>query len=267
MEDLKRYYDAVSKSYDDVFGMLIYRVLDAITWRFLEPYVPTDPGALVLDAGGGTGRWAVRMAKKGCRVVLMDVSEEMLDVALKHVEEHGLQHRIAVKQGDITNTSYTPESFDMILCEHALFLLEKPDQALNEFRRVLKKGARLIVSVHNRYVQTLCRLEKPKPKEMNEAFRVLLGQKHGSMDRADRVRIYTYAPDEFRALLERNGFQVEKIVGKGITMPIRISKDLFTRKDYSEELYAKIMEFELAMCERQDALALAGHLQAIVRKP
>lgn len=74
-------------------------------------------------------------------------------------------------------------------------------------------------------------------------------------------------PDEFRTTLERNGFQVEKIIGKGISMPLRISKDVFMRKEYSKELFAKILEFELALCERQDALALAGHLQAIAYKP
>jgi demethylmenaquinone methyltransferase/2-methoxy-6-polyprenyl-1,4-benzoquinol methylase len=164
LDDVTRYYDAVSKGYDDVFGMLIYRVLDAVTWRFLEPYVPTGPDALVLDAGGGTGRWATRMAAKDCRVVLMDVSEGMLNVASKRIEKEGLQDRISIQKGDITATGYASKSFDLILCEHALFLLNKPDAALVEFMRVLKKGGRLVMSVHNRYVQALCPLEMPRPK-------------------------------------------------------------------------------------------------------
>lgn len=267
MDDLKRYYDAVSKDYDDVFGMLIYRVLDAVTWKFLEPYVPAGPDALVLDAGGGTGRWATRMAAKGCRVVLMDVSEGMLKVASRRIEKEGLQDRISIQKGDITATAYASESFDLILCEHALFLLNKPDAALVEFMRVLKKGGRLVISVHNRYVQALCPLEMPETEDMDNALKVLLGPKLGSMTQDGRVSIHTYTPDAFRTLLERNGFLVEKIVGKGMSMPIRISKDLFTKKDYSEELFGKILEFEFALCEKQDALALAGHLQAIAHKP
>jgi hypothetical protein len=39
------------------------------------------------------------------------------------------------------------------------------------------------------------------------------------------------------------------------------------KKDYSKDLFQRILEFELAVCEEQDALALAGHLQAIARKP
>jgi ubiquinone/menaquinone biosynthesis C-methylase UbiE len=267
MEDLKRYYDAASKSYDDVFGMLIFRVLDAVTWRFLEPYVPAEPDGMVLDAGGGTGRWATRMAAKGCHVVLMDVSEGMLNVASKRIEKEGLQGRVTIKRGDIADTGLVSETFDLILCEHTLFLLERPDVALTEFKRVLKKGGRLIVSVHNRYVQALCPLETPKTEDMDNALKVLLGQKLGSMMKDGKVSTHTYTPDEFKALLERSGFRVEKIIGKGTTMPIRISKSLFTRKNYSEELFNKILEFEFALCERQDALALAGHLQAVAYKP
>ena len=52
--------------------MLYYKIYDAITWKYIEPYVPKDPDALVLDAGGGTGRWTIRMARKGCKVILVD---------------------------------------------------------------------------------------------------------------------------------------------------------------------------------------------------
>lgn len=58
-----------------------------------------------------------------------------------------------------------------------------------------------------------------------------------------------------------------KDIGKGVTMPLRISKELFMKKDYSEDLLNKILQFGLALCEKTDALALAGHMQAIVYKP
>ena len=75
MEEIEAYYTEKSKKYDESFSMLYFRVFDAITWRYLEPYLPVNPVALVLDAGGGTGRWTIRMAKKARKVVLMDISE------------------------------------------------------------------------------------------------------------------------------------------------------------------------------------------------
>jgi hypothetical protein len=59
---------------------------------------------------------------------------------------------------------------------------------------------------------------------------------------------------------------VEKIVGKAITMPLRISEGLYSKEKYPEYLFEKILRYELALCEKPDAAALAGHLQAVAFK-
>jgi len=247
--------------------MLYYKIYDAITWKYIEPYVPIEPNALVLDAGGGTGRWAIQMARKGCKVVLVDISERMLKIAAEKVTKEELQNIITIKEGDITKTGYADETFDMILCEHALFLFKEPDIVIKELKRILKRKARLIVSVHNRYVQSLVSLpEKPSLDKVDDALNILLRKRYGSMTENGKVKIYTWTPDEFRTMLERNGLRVEKIVGKGVTMPLRISKELFMKKKYPDDLFNKLLQFELALCEKPDALALAGHLQAITYK-
>lgn len=192
MKEARSYYNEKAESYDEIFDILYFKLYDAITWRYIEPYVPTNPDTLVLDAGGGTGRWAIRMARKGCKVILMDISEEMLKVAAKSVKEEGLQHRIIIKKGDITKTNYADETFDMILCEHALFLFEEPDILIKELKRILKKKARLIISAQNRYVQSLASLpEKPSSNKLDNAFNILLRKKYHTMTKHSKVKIYT----------------------------------------------------------------------------
>jgi len=177
MGEVKVYYDERSESYDDIFDTLYFKVYDVITWKYLEPYIPTDPNALVLDAGGGTGHWAIRMARKGCKVVLMDASDGMLKVAAGKVKEMGLQHRITIEKGDIAKTGYATETFDMILCEHTLFLFKEPDILLRELHRVLKKKATLIISAQNRYVQSLSSLSgKPSPDNVDRATKMLVSK-------------------------------------------------------------------------------------------
>jgi ubiquinone/menaquinone biosynthesis C-methylase UbiE len=268
MEEVKSYYNERSKSYDEIFDTLYFKVYDAITWKHLEPYVPTDPNALVLDAGGGTGRWAIRMARKGCKVVLIDASEGMLKAAEKKVKEEGLQHKITIKKGDITKTDYADETFDMILCEHALFLFKEPDIVIKELKRILKKKSSLIISAQNRYVQSLSSLSsKPSVDNVDRAFKVLASEEHECMTEDGKVKIYTWTLEEFKTMLERNGFHVEKIIGKVVTMPLRIKKEIYLKKEYPDDLFNKILQFELSLCEKPDALALAGHLQAIAYKP
>lgn len=94
-------------------------------------------------------------------------------------------------------------------------------------------------------------------------LRLLQREDYSAMTKDGKVKIYTWTPDEFRTLLERSGFRVEKIVGKGTTMPLRISKEVFMKKGYAEDMFQRVLKFELAVCEKPDALALAGHLQAI----
>lgn len=267
MEEIESYYDKKSESYDSVFSTLYFRVYDAITWRYLEPYVPANPDAVVLDAGGGTARWAIRMAEKGCKVVLMDSSEKMLDATARKVKAEGLQHRITLRKGDIAETGYPDENFDMVLCEHALFLFKEPDVTIRELKRVLKKNAALVVSAQNRYVQALSSLAgKPRVDNVERAFKVLVNQEHECMTKDGKVEVYTWTPREFRAMLERNGLRVEKIVGKVVTMPLRVRQEYFMEKNHPYELFNQLLQFELALCEKPDALALAGHLQATAFK-
>lgn len=267
MEEVKSYYDEKAESYDRTFDMLYFKVYDVVTWKYLEPYVPTDAESLVLDAGGGTGRWAVRMARKGCKTVLMDASEGMLKVASKRIERENLQTRITIKKGNIARTDFKDQSFDLVFCEHALFVFKEPDTLIEELARILKKGGHLIISAHNRYVTSLARIsDNPSTENIDNALKLLLGEKHQYMTEDGRVEIFTWTPNEFRDMLERNGFCVEKIIGKGVSMPLRISKEFFTKKKCPIDLFNKILDLELTLCKKPDALALAGHMQAIARK-
>jgi hypothetical protein len=55
-------------------------------------------------------------------------------------------------------------------------------------------------------------------------------------------------------------------VGKVVTMPLRVRQEFFMEKKHPEDLFNKLLQFELALCEKTDALALAGHLHAIAFK-
>ncbi len=267
MEDVEEYYNKRAKIYDDVFGILYFKLYDVITWKYLEPYVPTDSNSLVFDAGGGTGRWAVRMAEKGCKVHLMDASEEMLKMATSRTKKQCLQDRIIVQKGNIAKTNYPNETFDLVFCEHTLFLFKEPDVLMKELVRILKKKSKLVISCHNRYVTSLARLpDRPNIESVDNAFKLLTGEKRQYMTEDEKVEIFTWTPTEFRRMLERNCLRVEKVVGKGFTMPLRISQEFYMKRQYPKALFDKIAEFELSLCEKPDALALAGHMQVIATK-
>lgn len=262
------YYNEKSKTYDAQFDTLYFKVYDAITWKYLEPYVPTTPESLVLDAAGGTGKWAIPLGKKGCKVVLMDLSEGMLNVARKKIKDCDLEDRIVIRKGDITKLDYPTETFDLILCEHALFIFPNPEIVIKELVRVLKRNCPLIISAQNKYVMALGFVPEEFDKcidMLSDRYFFTLRLKNKQDERPGMI-VHLITPDEFKKLLEKNGLRVEKIIGKCMTMPLRIAPDVYFRTDYSDDLFDKILRIELTLCEKPDALGLAGHLQAIAYK-
>ena len=269
MDSVESYYDKKSETYENIRQSLVFRVYDAITWKYLEPYVPTGVDSFVLDAGGGNGRWAIPMAKKGCRVVLVDISEGMLNFAKSNVAAEGLQDRIEIRKGDVRKLDYRDETFDLVFSDHTLFLFENKDELVSELVRVLKRNARIILSAQNRLVQTLAHLPgdpTPNPEILQKAYNVLQRQEHSMLSQEPPIKIHTITPDEFRSLLERNGLEIERMVSKGVTMPLRFGQEFMMKADTQAELFSNVLKLELAFSELSDSVALGGHIQAIARK-
>jgi ubiquinone/menaquinone biosynthesis C-methylase UbiE len=102
------YYREEAPDYDALYVRPNDHIYDEITWRFTEPYLPKQ--GVALDAGGGAGGWAVEMAKRGLKVMLYDLSPDMLKEASKKIGRHGLAEFIEVRQGDIRETLINEEA-------------------------------------------------------------------------------------------------------------------------------------------------------------
>jgi SAM-dependent methyltransferase len=76
----------------------------------------------VLDIGSGRGATAVRLAKLGVHVTLLDSSPVMLDIAGRAARETGVGDRIVLKEGDASSAAnlFSGEFFDIILCHNLL---------------------------------------------------------------------------------------------------------------------------------------------------
>ena len=67
----------------------------------LQDFLPRAPRSLrVLNIGCGTGAIAVRLARLGLHVTLLDASVPMLDFAERAARDSGVTERIALKHGD-----------------------------------------------------------------------------------------------------------------------------------------------------------------------
>lgn len=128
------------------------RVHTDLVLREILPFVAE--GARVLDAGGGYGRYSLELARRGCRVVHLDLSPRMLEEAKKRARDAGLEERITFLPGRVQDLSaFQDASFDLVLSLDAPVSYAYPEEkrALGELCRVT--GKTLIVSVVNRLGQ------------------------------------------------------------------------------------------------------------------
>ena len=99
------------------------------------------------DFGCGSGGWALPLAKEleEGKVYAIDILEESLS-ALKAKIKLGKIFNIETIKSDVSQTSkLTPESCDLVLMTNLLFECEDKKRVLEEGKRALKKGAKLLI--------------------------------------------------------------------------------------------------------------------------
>ena len=118
----------------------------------IERFLPSQ--GLVLDAGGGPGRYTVEFCKRGIDVVLLDLSSACVEFAKDRVAELAPTARERLKEavvGDVTNLSrFDDETFDTVLCLDPLSCLSDAtdrERALRELVRVARTASPVILAV------------------------------------------------------------------------------------------------------------------------
>lgn len=101
-------------------------------------------GEKVLDLGSGRGWFAILLAKRGCSVSAVDLSEKNLE----HIRS--TNPAIDCRLGSAYELPFTGERFDWIVMNEVLEHLEEPGKALQHIRQFLKPGGKVLISVPNK---------------------------------------------------------------------------------------------------------------------
>jgi ubiquinone/menaquinone biosynthesis C-methylase UbiE len=137
------YRDEAAAGYDGAFAR--------VTTHF-APYLlraaHIAPGMRVLDIAAGTGlaaEAALNIVGPTGHVIAADLSPAMVEKSRGRLG-HAKNASVAVEDGQAL--SFPDESFDAVVCSLGLMFFPDPLRGLAEFRRVLRPGGRVAVSVN-----------------------------------------------------------------------------------------------------------------------
>lgn len=104
-------------------------------------------GMNVLDAGCGVGGSSRYLAdSRGCRVDAIDLTPQFVEAAEQLNRLCGLENRIFVRQGSVTDLPYQDRAFDLVWCQNVSMNVEDKPRMFAEAHRVLVPGGRYTLS-------------------------------------------------------------------------------------------------------------------------
>ncbi len=158
-------------------------------------FADPKPGEVVLDLGSGAGFdsfLAARAVGPGGRVIGVDMTDEMLELARENARKSGLDN-VEFRKGVIEHLPVDDESVDIVISNCVINLATDKEQVFREARRVLRPGGRMVVSD--------LVLEKPLPPAVAKSAEAYIGCVAGAMLRPDYI-----------AAIERAGLQDVEVV-------------------------------------------------------
>jgi len=215
---VKEYYDARAEyEWNRLFQDGYHQLEYIVHMHFMEKYLPKK--GLILDAGGGPGRYTIELAKKGYRVVLLDLSPKCLEIAQREIRKTRVEDKVKkIVEGSVVDLSeFRNEYFDAVLCLGTLSHLideEERDKAASELVRVTKKKAPLFVSVISRYGVFRTILQRLPDELTDPAHEETFSEgvhhthyTHPSEPGGGFTDAYFFLPNDLRELFEKNGVQ------------------------------------------------------------
>ncbi len=146
----------------------------AAVWAALDPVVGAGTPMRVLDVGGGSGMFAVPLARLGHDVTVVDPSADALATLRRRADTAGVGDRVRGLQGDgdllhevLPATTDGPEGggFDLALCHYVLEVVDDPAVTLREIAGALRPGAQVSITTANRAGAVLGRAVAGHPVE------------------------------------------------------------------------------------------------------
>jgi 2-polyprenyl-3-methyl-5-hydroxy-6-metoxy-1,4-benzoquinol methylase len=231
----------------------------AAVWAALDPVVGGGTPLRVLDVGGGSGMFAVPLARLGHDVTVVDPSADALATLRRRADTAGVGDRVRGIQGDgdllheVLPTAGT-EGYDLALCHYVLEVVDDPGVTLREIANALRPGGQVSVATANRAGAVLGRAVAGHPVEAL----ALLEDRDPSPGRSRPAR-RRFSPEDMLALVEGAGLR------PGPWRGVSVVADLLEAS--SGAAPQAVRALELALAEASPYRDIATGLHVLAARP
>jgi len=235
---------------------------DDITWLFLTKYLPKRKSIMILDAGGGDGYWAQKLAELGYNnIVVADISQGMLNEAAKRFSKLKTNHNVIFVKSDIANMKeFKTATFDFVFSQYdAVSLCMKPAEAIKELGRVAKKGAYVIASLDTKFRRVPELIEAGKISEAEQLLKTNISYDYDFPQ-------HNLTHEELAEYFTKAGVNVIEVIGAPVFMH-QINKQTLQKLETDPKPRKRLLKMELAHCTNKSLVNFAGHLQIVGQKP
>jgi len=237
------------------------RLRTDLAFANLQDFLPRSQAhksLCALDAGCGTGATAIRLARLGINVTLLDSSPAMLDIAKRAAREAGVTDKVVLQHGDVTQLAnlFRTQSFDVILCHNVLEFCDDPGAVLCAAARALRDSSAILSAlVRNQAGEVF--------KAAIQAGNLAVAENNITAEWGQeslyggRVRLFT--SDSLRTMLTEASLAA--IAERGV----RVLADYLPPRVSRSADYERIFELERKLGSRPEYAAVARYIQCLAR--
>lgn len=232
------------------------RLRTDLAFANLQDFLRTLPGPKALralDLGCGTGAAAVRLARLGINVTLLDSSPAMLHLAERTIVDAEVRDKITLKHGDAAQLAdiFQTRSFDIILCHNLLEYIDHPGDVLRGAAHVMRgSSAILSVLVRNQGGEVL--KAALQTGDLAAAEHNLTADWGEESLYGGRVRLFT--PRAFEALLKDASLTIKAPRG------VRVIADYLPAQISRLAEYERIFALERKLGKRREFFGVARYM-------
>src|SRR5580658_6933136 len=142
---LRKRQDKMRSFFDSVAGRLGKDYVPGKSWKSVaEALLRLMPPMIIADLGAGEGAFALLLAQRAKKVIAVDTSAKMIEVAREQALRHGVEN-VEYRLGDMEELPIDAASVDLVFFSQSLHHAMHPEHAVSEAARILVPGGRIVI--------------------------------------------------------------------------------------------------------------------------